>query len=164
MPCPGELSLRWYREILHRPDFGDAFVKSLILGGAATGLSLGIGSLAAYGLVRHRFPGRTALGTLFLAPLMVPGVVLGLFLLIFFANLRLDGTFGALLAGHVLITVPYLVRTMAAGFAMLDPQLELAARNLGRAARPWRPGWSCPCCARPGWPRPASPSSCRSTT
>ncbi len=135
VPSPGELSLRWYREILRRPDFGDAFVKSLALGGAATGISLLVGSLAAYGLVRYRFPGRTALGTLFLAPLMVPGVVLGLFLLIFFANLRLDGTFGALLAGHVLITIPYVVRTMVAGFAMLDPQLERAARNLGARGR-----------------------------
>lgn len=135
VPAPGELSLRWYREILRRPDFADAFLKSLLLGGAATGISLLVGSLAAYGLVRYRFPGRTVLSTLCLAPLMVPGVVLGLFLLIFFANLRLDGTFGALLAGHVLITIPYVVRTMVAGFAMLDPQLELAARNLGARGR-----------------------------
>jgi putative spermidine/putrescine transport system permease protein len=131
VPSLGELSLRWYREMLHRPDFGDACLKSLALGAAATTISLLVGSLAAYGLVRYRFPGRGALGTLFLAPLMVPGVVLGLFLLIFFANLRLDGTFAALLAGHVLITIPYVVRTMSAGFAVLDPQLELAARNLG---------------------------------
>jgi putative spermidine/putrescine transport system permease protein len=131
LPAPGEVSLRWYREMLHRPDFGDALVKSLWLGAATTGISLVVGSLAAYGLVRYRFPGRMVLGTLFMAPLMVPGVVLGLFLLIFFASVRLDGTFTALVAGHVLITMPYVVRTMYAGFAVLDPQLELAARNLG---------------------------------
>lgn len=131
MPTPTSLSLRWYWEMLQRADFLDAFLTSLLLGVAATSLSVTIGTLAAYAISRHEFAGRDLLDTLLMTPLMVPGVILGLFLLIFFAGFRLTGSFVGLLAAHVLLTIPYAVRTARASLLGLDRNLERAARNLG---------------------------------
>ncbi len=131
LPAPTDLSLRWYREAFRRADFLDALVTSLLLGVAATSLAVTIGTLAAYAISRYRFAGRDLVDTLLMAPLMVPGVILGLFLLIFLTGLRLTGTFVGLLAAHVLLTIPYAVRTVRASLRGLDPNLERAARNLG---------------------------------
>ncbi len=131
IPAPTNLSLRWYGEMFRRPDFLDAFVTSVLLGVAATCLSVTIGALAGYAVSRYEFPGRDLVDTLLMTPLMVPGIILGLFLLIFFANFRLNGTFVGLLAAHVLLTIPYTVRTVRASLRAVDPHLERAARNLG---------------------------------
>lgn len=135
LPAPTQLSLRWYGEIFRRGGFVDAFATSVVLGLTATAVSVTIGTLAAYAISRYQFPGRELIDTLVMAPLMVPGVILGLFLLIFLVNLRMTGSFLGLLAAHVLLTVPYAARTVRASLRDVDRSLERAARNLGA------PGW-----------------------
>ncbi len=130
-PGLSELSFRWYQAIADRPAFIQGFLKSVLLAGISSGLSLIIGSLASYGIVRSRFRGRDFLNTVLMFPLLIPGVVLGLFLLILFAQLGVSSTFLRLLAGHVVITMPYAIRTMHSAFEVLDPRMEQAARNLG---------------------------------
>src|ERR1051325_581282 len=68
-PPPG-LSLRWFDYIAHRPEFVSGTVNSLILAAVASVIALAMGMLAALGMVRYRFPGKPALETLFLAPLV----------------------------------------------------------------------------------------------
>lgn len=131
IPSPTDLSLRWYGEMFRRAGFFDALLTSVVLGTAATLVSVTAGTLAAYAISRHEFPGRDLVDTLLMTPLMVPGILLGLFLLIFFVELRLTGTFTGLLAAHVLLTIPYAVRTVRASLRDVDRDLERAARNLG---------------------------------
>jgi putative spermidine/putrescine transport system permease protein len=128
---PIGLSLRWYAELFQRDDFVSAFVLSswlaLITGAASTVL----GGAAAYAIVRYRFPGRGLLEALFMAPISMPHVILGLALLQWYAELRISSSLLTLLAAHVLITVPFAIRLMAAGLAGLDQSLERAAYSLG---------------------------------
>lgn len=133
---PEGLSLRWYAEIPRHPEFLDSLWVSLGVAAASGGAATALGTLAALGLARYRFRGRDLLGAFFLAPLMLPAVILGVALLQFYTRAGITRTPLALVFGHLVITVPYVVRLVAAALAGLDPSLERAALTLG--ATPWR--------------------------
>jgi len=132
---PRRLSLRWYTDLGEYPDFVRSFWLSLGLAAATTAVSGVLGILGALALVRHRFPGRDLLGALVMAPAALPGLVTGIALLQFFSLFRTEPSFWRLLLGHVVVTLPYVVRSVAAVLAGLDRSLEEAARGLG--AGPW---------------------------
>lgn len=127
---PEGFSLRWYWEAFASEPFMSALWTSTRLACAATVIALAIGLAAAFALDRHRFPGRESFRTLTLSPLVVPMVVLGIGLLQFMSWMRMNQTFTGLLIGHVLITLPYVVRTLTASFVLFDRRLEEAAMNL----------------------------------
>jgi len=127
---PEGFSLRWYSAAIASEPFMSALWTSTKLACIATACSLAIGLAAATAMDRYTFLGREAFRTLTLSPLIVPMVVLGLGLLQFFAWSGLNQTFYGLLIGHVLITLPYVVRTLTAGFILFDKTLEQAAMNL----------------------------------
>lgn len=133
---PQGLSLRWYLEIPRHPEYVEAFRVSLIVAVVTGALAAGLGTAAALALARYRFPGRAALGAFFLSPLMLPTVVLGIALLQFYTVTGIARTPASLVCGHLVITVPYVVRLVSASLAGFDRTLELAAMNLG--ATPWR--------------------------
>ena len=128
---PRGFSLRWYQNFFATPELTEALWLSLRLAVAVTAVSTVVGTLASLALVRAPLPGRDALRTLLTAPIVLPGVVLGIALLIFFSRLRLAQSFGGLLLAHVLVTLPYVVRTVSATLQGFDRALEEAAANLG---------------------------------
>jgi putative spermidine/putrescine transport system permease protein len=103
----------------------------------ATAASLIIGIPASLGLVRGRFPGRDAIQTLLLAPMVVPGIVGGAALFIAFIevealfDLQIAGTLGGLLVAHTLIALPWTIRLVTASLASADRSIEEAAASLG---------------------------------
>lgn len=128
---PQGFSLRWYAKALQEPEFASAFRLSLTLGLVATGVALALGTATAFALVRYEFRGRSAVQAFALSPLIFPTLVTGIALLQFFSMLRSERVFVHLVIGHVVITLPYVVRTVTASLQMLDPQMEDAARTLG---------------------------------
>lgn len=128
---PTGWSLRWFVAFLEHDDFLASFRISLILGLAAASISTTIGTVAAFGLVRYGTRRQAALETLFLAPLYFPRVLIGLSLLLGLSLIHLTGTFVGMLAAHVLITLPYVVRTVTVSLLGVDPAVEEAARSLG---------------------------------
>jgi putative spermidine/putrescine transport system permease protein len=92
-------------------------------------------------LVRNQFIAKGALNTLLLAPLVVPGVVLGTSLYVFqieteiATGLPFLGSFWGLVAGHTLVVIPWIVRLVTANLEGTDRTIEEAAQNLG--ANPW---------------------------
>jgi putative spermidine/putrescine transport system permease protein len=127
---PHSFSLRWFAKFAHEPALLSALLMSIELALAAAALALCLGGMAAFALVRGRLPGRGAILQVLLAPLMVPALVLAIALLQFFTWLSLP-SFPALLLGHAVITLPYVVRTLAASLETLDPAAEDAAVSLG---------------------------------
>jgi putative spermidine/putrescine transport system permease protein len=127
-------SLRWYREVFSYDAFVDAALLSLRLAALASVIAVALGFLAAYALVRRRFPGRALLVMLFTSPLVVPAVVFGIAMLQFTNRIGLYGSFASLLAAHVVVVTPFAVRTLEAALRQIGPELEWAARSLG--ARP----------------------------
>lgn len=128
---PSGFSLTWYRNALARPTLVAAFRLSLVLAGLATALSLAAGALAAFALVRFRFPGRDAIQAALLSPLIVPQVVLGMGFLVLFSRVGLHRSFPSLLLLHCVLTLPYTVRVLSASLQRFPLSLEEAAMSLG---------------------------------
>jgi putative spermidine/putrescine transport system permease protein len=90
-----------------------------------------LGLVAAYAIHRKLLPFAGALTALFMAPLIVPSVVLGVALLQYYTLTGMRGSSIGLWLAHVVITVPYVVRASLASLASVDDSLEDAARVLG---------------------------------
>ncbi len=140
---PKGYTLAWYARIL--PEFGAPLQTSMVTAVSATCLSLLIGVPAAIGLSRYRFRGRGLATTLLLAPLTIPGVAIGLGIYVLAVMIEertewaISGTFALLVAAHVLITLPWVVRLCLAALANHDRAAEEAAASLG--ARPLAVIW-----------------------
>jgi putative spermidine/putrescine transport system permease protein len=133
---PRGFTLSWYGKVLRDPDFLSALSFSLWLAGSATGGALLLGLPAAFALVRFPVPGGAALRSLLLSPLIFPVLVTGLGLLQLFSMLGWRWVPVNLLIAHILVTSPYVVRTVSASLMLADITLEEAARTLG--ASRWR--------------------------
>jgi putative spermidine/putrescine transport system permease protein len=133
LPTSG-LSLRWFRAILDYPEFTRAFVQSLWLATASSVIAIVLSVPAALAIARYRFPGREAITALFMSPLMVPPVVLGIAFLRFFTKIGLSGTFLGLVAGHVIVVTPFALRLVLAASYGIDSRIEHAAISLGAGA------------------------------
>jgi len=128
---PPEWSLRWYRSLAQRAGLWDAVKLSLNLAVISTLISLVLGTLAAIAVTRGSFRGRTAIATFTVSPLMMPGLVVGVALLQFFREIGLRDAYWSLLLGHIVITLPFVMRTLLASMAAFDFSLVDAARTLG---------------------------------
>ncbi|HEU5324113.1 MAG TPA: ABC transporter permease [Methylomirabilota bacterium] len=133
---PAGFSLRWYENVLTHPQFQRAAVNSVLVTGGAVALALPAGTLAALALERGRLRGRSLWAALLLSPLVVPGVAAGLGFLILAAALGLLRSRSVLIAAHVALVLPFVVRSVWVSVRNLDPALERAAASLG--ATPWR--------------------------
>jgi putative spermidine/putrescine transport system permease protein len=128
---PQGFSLRWFEAALGYDPFVQALVSSLQLALIATVLALLVGIPATLAIHRGRLPGKGLVEALFLSPLIVPELVVGLALYQqLVIGFRLD-TFPVLLIGHTVLMLPYAVRVTGASLALADPALEEAARGLG---------------------------------
>jgi len=124
-------SWRWYADLGTDPRWGRALVNSAIIGIASTALSMVLGTLAAIGLNRARFPGHGLVTALVLSPMIVPVVISAVGFYLFYAPLGLTGTYLGLILGHTALAVPFVVVTVSATLANFDHGLMRAAANLG---------------------------------
>ncbi|MBR0753331.1 ABC transporter permease [Bradyrhizobium jicamae] len=130
LPTNG-FSLRWFRTIANYPEFVHAFWVSLGLGALSSFVAVAFAVPAALAIARYKFPGRDALSALFLSPLMIPHVVLGIAFLRFFTSVGIGGTFSALLIAHVIVVFPFALRLTLAAATGMDRSVEMAAVSLG---------------------------------
>ncbi|WNJ90167.1 ABC transporter permease [Bosea sp. 685] len=128
---PQGLTLAWFAKVLSDPSYLSAIRMSLILACGSTVISLVLGVAAAYALFRKALPGSEAITSVLMAPLVLPAVVIGVALLQYYSLTGLRGSLFGLLMAHVVITVPYIVRSALASLSGLDLAVEEAARVLG---------------------------------
>lgn len=134
------VSLRWLRAIADYPEFFAAFWTSIWLAAVSSTIAIAIATLAALAVARHRFKGREAIIALFLSPLVVPHVVLGIAFLRFFSAIGLSGTTIGLICSHIVVIFPFAFRLTLACAIGLDRRIENAAISLGagRSTLFWR--------------------------
>lgn len=130
LPVNG-FSLRWFRAIARYPEFINAFWISLWLGAVSSVIALLFAVPAALAIARHEFRGRAAISALFLSPLMIPHVVLGIAFLRFFTQIGMSGTFPALILSHIVVVFPFALRLTLAAATGMDRSIEMAAVSLG---------------------------------
>jgi spermidine/putrescine transport system permease protein len=108
----------------------DSLALSLQIGVLSTLSALVLGTLVAFALSRHRFRGRSGTNLLVFFPMATPEVVMGSSLLALFVNMRFPLGFSAILIAHIMFLISYVVVTVKARLAGLDPRLEQAAMDI----------------------------------
>ncbi|MDA4891872.1 ABC transporter permease [Streptomyces sp. MS2A] len=137
---PEGFSLRWFGAALGYQPFVGSLVTSVQIALLSTALALLVGVPATLAIHRGRLPGKGVVEGLFLSPLVVPELVVGLALFQqLIVTFRIDNG-SVLLIGHTALLLPYAVRVTGAAVMGADPFLEEAARGLGASA--WRTFWT----------------------
>ena len=124
-------STHWYRTLFHDQAMLQAFRVSIVVGVSAAAIAAGLGTMSAYAMARRTFRGRNLFNGLVLMPLVVPEIVLAVAFLVFLVKLKLPLGYFSLIAGHVLVILPYATLIMFAAASGLDATLEEAAADLG---------------------------------
>lgn len=127
---PTGLSLRWYQKAWENDLFMGSLWTSTYVAVLVAIIALAIGFAGAFAINRFSFPGKAFVQGLAFSPLIVPAVVLGIGLLQLFSWLGLTQTIYPLLLGHLVLAIPYVVRTILASLTLHDRVLEEAAMNL----------------------------------
>lgn len=112
------------------PEVCSALGNSIKIGLIATTLATILGTLIAFAIGRHRFKGRSATNLLIFLPMATPEVVLGASLLAMFLAFRINPGFWPTVIAHVMFCISFVVVTVKARIASLDPRLEQAAMDL----------------------------------
>lgn len=128
---PSEFSLRWFREVADNAAWMKSIWDSLVLMIIVTVLTVVLGTTAAYGVSRLEFKGKQALLSFMLSPLMIPQVVMGIALLYVFTSMGIIGSVTGLVIGHMIVSFPYVIRTVGVSLSNLDPKVERASMSLG---------------------------------
>lgn len=107
-----------------------AFGTSLLVGAVATIIAAALGTAIAIALVRYRFPFRTGLTVLLFLPMATPEVVLGSGLGAQLLNMGIEKNVWTIIVAHIMFCISYVVITVRARVASLDPAIEEAGRDL----------------------------------
>jgi spermidine/putrescine transport system permease protein len=136
---PQHLTLNWYAQLFSDAPIWDSVLNSLYVAAGSVVLSLTLGLLAALALDRANFPGKTLFRRLVLLPLILPGIITGLSLLMFavFAGVQLSLL--TVFLGHGTALISVATTELFAGLQKMDRAQEEASLDLG--ATPWQTFW-----------------------
>jgi spermidine/putrescine transport system permease protein len=136
---PGHFTLDWYRQLFADSAIWDAVLNSLTVAAASVILALTLGLLAALALDRADFPGKALFRRLVLLPLILPGIITGLSLLMFGVFIHLPLSLLTVFLGHGTALISVATTELFAGLQKLDRAQEEASLDLG--ATPWQTFW-----------------------
>ena len=128
---PESLSLRWFQKALAYDDFRDGVRNGAIVTLWASVIALVVGAGFAYAIDRYEFRGRATLESILLSPLVIPHFTIGLGLLILSAQLHAGRGYAIVVLTHVILVLPFVLRSVYVSLRNLDRRLELAASSLG---------------------------------
>ncbi|WP_133132613.1 ABC transporter permease subunit [Legionella sp. PL877] len=124
-------SLRWYAELFHDRDLWTAFSHSIILGFSASTVATATGLLACVHLFLYRSQHHRSLHAMLLLLIIIPDLVLGVALLIFFNTTSIPLGFFSLLIAHITFCIPFVILTINSRIHTLDPNIYFSALDLG---------------------------------
>ena len=125
------VSLKWFANVFTTKSFRSSFLASVEIALLAALIALLVGVPAAYALARSGMKGKQLLRSVFLSPTIVPGIVVGFILYQFLILTFRIPVFASLLAGHFMVTLPYVIRVVGSAMEQFDVSVEEAAWSLG---------------------------------
>jgi putative spermidine/putrescine transport system permease protein len=128
---PKAFSLHLYAAFFTDRAWWGALVESVIIASCTTVLSVCLTIPAAYALARRTFPGSTVLHGVFVSPMLVPVIVLGLGLYLQFAAIHLLDKPITLILAHTMLVVPFVMLSASSALKHIDASLETAAAVMG---------------------------------
>jgi putative spermidine/putrescine transport system permease protein len=129
-PPPG-LSLRWYYALLEADQMQRAAWNSLVIAVWTTLISVVLCTMASIAIARSKAKWVKACDLLFMSPLLLPALAFGFAALVYINKLGFSPSIPLLVLGHVIVCVPFVLRTTVAALSQLDPALLDASHSLG---------------------------------
>ncbi len=136
---PRHLTLNWYAQLFRDSSIWDSVLNSIKVAAGAVVLSLTLGLLAALALDRAVFPGKALFRRLVLLPLILPGIITGLSLLMFAVFAHAQLSLVTVFLGHGTALISVATTELFAGLQKMDRAQEEASLDLG--ATPWQTFW-----------------------
>lgn len=136
---PSRWTFDWYRQLFNDADLWNSVLNSLIVAVAAVAISLTLGLPAALALDRAEFPGKALFRRLVLLPLILPGIITGLSLLMFFVGAGIHPSLFTVTVGHGTALISVATTELFAGLQKFDRRQEEASLDLG--ANHWKTFW-----------------------
>lgn len=124
-------TLEWYVKMWSNRQLMQAFTNSMVVAAASTVASVFIGTIASVGMYRYSFKGKGIIDSLLYIPIVIPELVLGLALLMFFTAFDITLGMATLIIAHVTFCLPFVVITVRSRMAGFDRSVEEAAMDLG---------------------------------
>jgi spermidine/putrescine transport system permease protein len=136
---PSGWTLDWYRQLFGDASLWDAVLNSVIVAAVAVAIALGLGVPAALALDRSQFPGKALFRRLVLLPLILPGIITGLSLLMLFVGVGMKLSLVTVILGHGTALISVATTEIFAGLQKMDRAQEEASLDLG--ANHWKTFW-----------------------
>lgn len=136
---PRQLTLNWYRQLFADAALWQTVLNSLIVAVCAVGIALSLGFPAALALDRAAFPGKALFHRLVLLPLILPGIITGLSLLMIFVAAGVKLSLLTITLGHGTALIAVAATEIFAGLQKFDRAQEEASLDLG--ATHWQTFW-----------------------
>ena len=133
---PTRLVLRWYATVWDQPRWLYAAWNSIKIGSATAVVSIVLGTLSALAVTRGGRRWLIPVGSLVVAPMMLPHIIIAIGLYPTMLDLGLSSSYAAVVIGHTVVATPLVFTTVSASLRGDDHALELAAMTLG--ANAWR--------------------------
>lgn len=137
---PKGWSLRWFQRAVDYDDFRSGFYAGLIVTAWASSLAVLIGTTLAIAIHRYEFRCKRLLEGVLLSPLFIPHFTIGLGLLMLVAQLNLGRGYVLVIFCHIVLVLPFVLRSLYVSLQNLEQRVELAAASLG--ASPLRVVWT----------------------
>jgi len=133
------MTLKWYHELFNDTVLIQALFHSFIIGLSAVFIALIFGTSGAFFITKVNFPGKEIFRTLVILPYLLPGIIIGITLLLFIRLLNLPLSWFTILLGHVSFTTPLVLFQVAGRLSRMGPNYQFAAQDLG--ANPFQTFW-----------------------
>ncbi len=128
---PQNFSWRWFVNAMAYPDFRAGFKNGLIVTSWAASIALVVGTAFALAIERYQFRFKKSIEGVLVSPLFVPHFTVGLGFLILAVQVSLQNSYAVVILCHVVLVLPFVLRSVYVSQRNLDPRLELAAASLG---------------------------------
>jgi spermidine/putrescine transport system permease protein len=132
-------TVRWFEELMRRDSLWAALANSVRVGLVVSVISTAFGVLAARAIARNRLPGQRAIVAFIMLPLVIPGIIFGVALLVLVSRLGIPLSLYTVTLGHLIVCLPFAVATLLPRFEGFDRSMEEASADLGE--NPWWTFW-----------------------
>ncbi|HEY8889529.1 MAG TPA: ABC transporter permease subunit [Clostridium sp.] len=124
-------TLDWYTKLFNDDNVITALTNSLTIATMSTAISAIIGTLGALGLKRYEFKGKSVISLLIYIPIVIPEIIMGISLLVFFSILQMDFGILTLVLAHTTFCIPFVLINVKSRLSGFDMSIEEAAMDLG---------------------------------
>lgn len=124
-------TVEWYAKMFENSQLMQSFYNTLIVAAVSTVLSVVLGTLCAVGLQKLESKLKTVISSALYIPIIIPELVFGIAMLVFFSSINIEMSMFTLIVSHVTFSMPFVVITVRSRIAGFDHAIEEAARDLG---------------------------------